>query len=274
MQIKSKISVFQGRHVAEGKKNIQSFPKKSWMKDLELIKKNNIYLLNWILGEEIFSNPLITTKSKVKKILKKFDLKILTICCDYFMTNSILKNKQHSLKILNKIILSCKYLNIKYVEIPFFKKNILENKNQITELSKFLNFVLNKKNYKNIVFCIESNLSLKNYIYLIKKIKNKKNINIIYDTGNSYKFDKNKNFGNEIKLLKKYLKFVHIKDADTKSWSVRLGKGNVDFKRILKILKKNNFNDYFVLQTARAKNDVKEIKRNVKLLEQIGYNFK
>ena len=65
-----------------------------------------------------------------------------------------------------------------------------------------------------------------------------------------------------------------LKDANSKSWTVRLGKGEVNFKRIFKILKKNSYNDYFVLQTARANNDVNEIKGNVNLLEQFGYSFK
>ncbi len=55
---------------------------------------------------------------------------------------------------------------------------------------------------------------------------------------------------------------------------LRLGNGEVNFKRIFKILKKNDYNDYFVLQTARANNDVNEIKRNVKLLKKFGYSFK
>lgn len=274
MKIKSNISVFQGRHVQEGKKNIQVFPKKSWVKDLKLIKKNNFNFFNWILGEEIFSNPLITKKSKVKKILKKLNLVILTICCDYFMSNPILKNKKKSLKILKKISISCKYLGVKYIEIPFFKKNTLKDKDQIKDFSQFLNSIMNKRDLKNIIFCIESDLTLENYIYFIKKIKKKKFVKIIYDTGNSFKIDQNKNFAKEAKVLKKYLKFIHIKDANSKSWTVRLGKGEVNFKRILKILKKNDYNDYFVLQTARAINDVNEIKRNVKLLKQFGYNFK
>ena len=270
----SNISVFQGRHVQEGKKNIQVFPKKSWVKDLNLIKKNNFNFFNWILGEEIFSNPLIIEKSKVKKILKKLNLAILTICCDYFMYTPILKNKKKSLKILEKIAISCKYLGVKYIEIPFFKKNTLEDKDQIKNLSKFLNSILKKKNFKNIVFCIESNLTLKNYIYFMKKIKNEKFVKIIYDTGNSFKNDQNKNFDKEAKVLKKHLKFIHIKDANSKSWTVRLGKGEVNFKRIFKILKKNDYNGYFVLQTARANNDINEIRRNVKLLKQFDTSFK
>tara|TARA_B100001063_G_C16757536_1_gene554032 strand:- start:619 stop:1443 length:825 start_codon:yes stop_codon:yes gene_type:complete len=274
MKIKSNISVFQGRHVKEGKKNIQVFPKKSWVKDLELIKKNNFNFFNWILSEEMYLNPLITEKLKVKKILKKLNLAILTICCDYFMSNPILKNKKKSLKILKKIAISCKYLGVKYIEIPFFKKNILESKDQIKELSQFLNSILNKRDLKNIIFCIESNLTLENYIYFMKNIKYKKFVKIIYDTGNSFKIDQNKNFAKEAEVLKKYLKFIHIKDANSKSWTVRLGKGEVNFKRIFKILKKNSYNDYFVLQTARANNDVNEIKRNVKFLKQFGYSFK
>ncbi len=274
MKSNYKLSVFQGRHVPEGKKNIQVFPKKTWIKDLGLIKKNHFKFFHWVLDNNLSSNPLITEKLKVKRILNKLDIKILGICCDYFMFNAILKNKKKSIQILNKIALSCKFLKINYIEIPFFKDNIIKNKNEIIEICKFFNLIINKNNFKNIKFCIESNLNTKEYIFFLNKIKNKKFIKIIYDTGNSYKFDRNKSFPEEVKKFKKYLDFIHIKDADEKSWTTRLNKGNVNFKRILSTLKKIKYKGYFVLQTARAKNDVTEIKNNIKFLKKLGYDFK
>jgi sugar phosphate isomerase/epimerase len=271
---KFKLSVFQGRHVAEGKKNIQVFPKKTWTKEINLIKKNNFKFFHWVLGRELLSNPLIMQKKKVKKILEKFDIKILAICCDYFMFNSILDNKTNFFKILNRIVLSCKFFGIRYIEIPFFKDNVLQDKNQIIEISNLLNSIINKKKFKKIKFCIESNLNIKQYIFLINKIKNKSAIKIVYDTGNSYKLDKNKNFFEEASKLKKYIHFIHIKDADYKSWTTKFGTGNVNFKRILVVLKKINYKGYLVLQTAREKNDVSEIRRNLRLLRRLGYNFK
>ena len=64
MKIKIKYFSFPRQTCARRKKNIQVFPKKSWVKDLKLIKKNNFNFFNWILGKEIYSNPLLIEKSK------------------------------------------------------------------------------------------------------------------------------------------------------------------------------------------------------------------
>jgi sugar phosphate isomerase/epimerase len=266
-----KLSVFQGRHVPEGKKKIQIYPKKKWVKDLNLIKQNNLKYFHWIVDNQITSNVLFTQKNKVKRIIKNLGIKILAICCDYFMSNPIINNEKKTIVIINKLEKICRFFGIMFIEIPFFKKNKINNKKEIDKIASFFNFIFERKRYKNIYFCLESDLNLKNYIYFINKIKKKKYIKIIYDTGNSYKIDKNKNFFNEAKKLKRYLKFIHIKDASNSKNTVRLGYGKVKFKMILKILNKINFREFIVLQTARAKNDVKEIQRNIIFLKKIGF---
>lgn len=241
------------------------------MQDLSLIKLNNLKYFHWIIDNQIHSNVLFTQKNKVKKIIKNLGIKILAICCDYFMSNPIINNEKKTILIIDKLEKICKHFGIKFIEIPFFKKNKINNKKEIEKIASFFNFIFKRKSYKNIYFCLESDLNLKDYIYFISMIKKKKYIKIIYDTGNSYKVDKNKNFFNEAKELKRYLKFIHIKDASNNRNTVRLGYGKVKFDIILKILNKINFRGFFVLQTARSKNDFKEIRRNILFLKKIGF---
>ena len=101
-------------------------------------------------------------------------------------------------------------------------------------------------------------------INFIKNFKSKR-IGINYDTGNSAGL--NYNFKDEIKYLK-YIKNIHIKDRLLNGGTVRLGKGNWNYKRFFKLIK-NRYNGNFILQTARSKNnnDLKELLINKKFFE-------
>ena len=45
---------------------------------------------------------------------------------------------------------------------------------------------------------------------------------------------------------------VHIKDRKFMGKSIKLGKGNVNFDSVFECLKKNYYNGFFTLQTARS----------------------
>ena len=72
-------------------------------------------------------------------------------------------------------------------------------------------------------------------IKFLKKFKNKK-IGINYDTGNSANL--NYNFADEIKYFS-YVKNIHLKDRLSNGGTVRLGKGNWNYKKFFKLIKKS-----------------------------------
>ena len=75
------------------------------------------------------------------------------------------------------------------------------------------------------------------------------------------------NFDDEIKYFK-YVKNIHIKDRVLNGKTVRLGKGNWDYKKFFKLIK-SKYNGNFILQTARSQSNkhVEEIIINKKFLE-------
>ena len=97
----------------------------------------------------------------------------------------------------------------------------------------------------------------------MKKLNNKFGIN--YDTGNSaslgFDFDEEKKY-------MKYIYNIHIKDRKFRGPSVRLGKGDFDFKNFFLYLKKFNYKGNLILQTARSRNHVREIILNRKFVEK------
>ena len=65
---------------------------------------------------------------------------------------------------------------------------------------------------------------------------------------------------------------IIILDRDDKKKfgkTIRLGMGNCNFKKLFKVLKKNNYNGNLILQTARAKNNshIYELNRNLNFLK-------
>ncbi len=109
-------------------------------------------------------------------------------------------------------------------------------------------------------------IKLKNFI---KKF-NKKNFGINYDTGNSASFDYDST--NEFKQYGKYIKNIHIKDRVYNGKTIRLGKGNADFKKIFKNIYRIKYNNLLIFQTARSlkkNDDINELKININFIKKI-----
>ena len=74
----------------------------------------------------------------------------------------------------------------------------------------------------------------------------------------------------EFKNYGKHIKNIHIKDRLLKGKTIRLGKGNADFKKIFKNINKIKYKKLLILQTARSlrKNeDIEELKINIKYIK-------
>lgn len=89
---------------------------------------------------------------------------------------------------------------------------------------------------------------------------NKKNIFIVYDTGNRLK----KKFFqySEIIRLKKYICHFHLKDKNWKKQNVVMGNGAVDFASVFKAVKKINYNGRFTFETNRGNDPEATMKMN------------
>ena len=102
-------------------------------------------------------------------------------------------------------------------------------------------------------------------IPFIKKFKSNR-VGINYDTGNSASLGYD--LLQELKYFK-YVKNIHIKDRKLFGTTVRLGEGNVDFKKFFKLLHSKNYKGNLILQTARSKNNrhTLELKKNINFIK-------
>ena len=98
----------------------------------------------------------------------------------------------------------------------------------------------------------------------MKKLNKKFGIN--YDTGNSASlgFD-----FNEEKKYFKYVHNIHIKDRIFRGQSVRLGKGDFNFKKFFLYIKKIKYKGNLILQTARSKKHIDEIILNRNFIKKL-----
>ena len=91
------LGFMQGRLVnTEKKGRIQYFPHKNWQKEFEIANNINLKIIEWTINSEnLKKNPLYNGDiNKLKKIVKKFNVKVPSITLDYFMQKPLFKKKR------------------------------------------------------------------------------------------------------------------------------------------------------------------------------------
>ncbi|MDB2652633.1 sugar phosphate isomerase/epimerase, partial [Candidatus Pelagibacter bacterium] len=112
-----------------------------------------------------------------------------------------------------------------------------------------------------ISFEVQVNLKI---ILKFKKDLNNEFFKITFDTGNIFLIDKkNKNLINYLDNVKNFINHIHVKDRNKSGDNVILGSGLINFKNIIKCLKKNKYDKTFTFETNRGVNHLKTAKNNL-----------
>lgn len=250
------IGIFQGRLVPDEKNMIQSFPIKSWEKELMYFTKSNFSLLEWVVDSNYKKNPIISNQG-INKIKNYYnEVKINAVCCDFLMDFPLFSNTYNNdlaNKIIQKLInLSCPNLNINIIELPLLGKSKVEWPN----IDKVIEFFYNSNNFlvqKNIFFALETDLEPSRYSNLLDRLDGL-NVFVNYDVGNSAYW--NYDMLEEFKCYGSKIGTVHIKDCTPDDYSVKLGNGNVDFEEFFNQLSLLNYKGDFIIQGARSADDI------------------
>jgi|TARA_Y100000294_G_scaffold38251_2_gene33998 hexulose-6-phosphate isomerase len=273
----SRIGIMQGRLSRPINNRIQSFPLNSWEDEFYLAKEIGFELIEWVLDENIQDNPILNKKhfSKINFIKNETGININSICCDYFMKNSLSKNSksfsEKNLEIMNFLIEeSCPLNNIKIIDLPLVGEESLKKK-KISEDYKNVLLKLEKKILgNNLMVALETDLGPNELKDFLKNF-NKNAVTVNYDMGNSafWEFEAKKEFLSYGKLISN----VHIKDCTPRDYTVQLGDGNVNFDEIFLLLKKNNYKADFILQAARGENDFQIAKKQFQFAKKYVEKF-
>lgn len=256
---------FQGRMTKPpSKKILQYFPKKNWKNEFLFAEKYNFDFIEYI-GERKFNkdNPIWNYKNlkEINQIVKKRKLQNYSFCDDYFIDNNLIKFKNFE-KYYRTLTKNLALINIKIYVLALFEKSLINKKNFkkfIQRLQDISDFLKEKK----IKLALETNLDVQSINRLIKLIE-RKNVFIVYDTGNRLK-KRNLQY-KEIIKLKKHICHFHIKDKNWKGDNVVLGNGNVNFDLILKAVKINKYKGKFTFETNRGDNPIKTMCNNKNLI--------
>lgn len=266
----SKLGVMQGRLSAPYHNKTQHFPHEFWQDEFYKAKELNLKSIQWVYEyENHHKNPLFLDPYLIKKIASSTGVKVNSVILDFFMEKKLFNENQSTINEnfghLELIIYQCIKANIKIIEIPFVDNSSLkeiENKNLFnSNMMKILKKIENK----NIFLSFETDLDPRSFLDLIKSFEPHK-IFVNYDMGNST--SNNFDFDEEISLLGRYIKNVHIKDRFfNKGNTVPLGAGNTDFKNVFKKLIKINYQGDYILQCARK--DINNIEEKFDPIETI-----
>ena len=261
----SRIGIMQGRLSKPINNKIQSFPVNTWENEFYLAKDIGFELIEWVLDENIEDNPILSKKhfSKINIIKKQTGININSICCDYFMKNSLSRNsesyRKKNLEILNFLIEeSCPLNNIKIIDFPLLGEASLKKKKNLEDYKNIFLKLEKKILDNNLTIALETDLN-PNALRDFLKSFNENAVTMTYDMGNSVflGFEAKKEFSCYGKLISN----VHIKDCTLRDYTVQLGDGNVNFNEIFFLLKKNNYKADFILQAARGEDDFQIAKK-------------
>jgi|TARA_B110000495_G_scaffold38600_1_gene31082 L-ribulose-5-phosphate 3-epimerase len=247
-----KMGIMQGRLSHSINNTIQSFPEKSWAKEFELGQKINLNSIEWIFDSYI-KNPIMNKQiSEINNYIAKFQVKVNSICADYFMINKLFneseKNIKNNLEVLKELAINGKKIGAKIIEIPLVDSSSLKTEKNKKELVTNLKKVISEINDLGLIITLETDLPPKEFLNLLEMFE-KNTVYANYDTGNSASLGYNVN--EEFKILKGKIKNIHLKDRILGGTTVPLGLGNTNFEEFFKTLKKSEYSGDLIIQAAR-----------------------
>ena len=267
-----KFGVMQGRLSPMVNDRIQIFPRKNWKIEFERAKNLRLKYIEWTLDYDTFEhNPIFKASGikEIKKLSKKYSIQIRSLTGDCFMQKPFWKISRNKKLIsdFKRIINSCNKIGIRYVVIPLVDNGRIQNLKMEIKLIKILKSFIKLLKKKNIQILFESDFNPKKLKNFINKF-DKDLFGINYDLGNSASlgYDINEEFESYFEFIKN----IHIKDRILNGNTVRLGKGNANFNKFFKNLKKYRYNNMLIYQTARSNqnNDIEELKKNISFIRK------
>lgn len=255
----SSLGIIQGRLTPMRNSLIQSFPVEKWESEFTIAADIGYEIIEWVIdSDSLKSNPLYSEsgRRKISKIQKASGVRVPSVCCDFFMDHQVHKKTLDSYSargMLFELCRICPEVGIRKIEIPLIGSSSLRTVADKTEMIRLFEHIYPILEAQNLIILIETDLGPTELFDFLERV-NTDRIKVNYDMGNSAYWGFNSE--NEISLYGKYIGNVHIKDCTPARYSVELGQGDVDFDSIFSSLKKGGYRGDFVIQGARARDDV------------------
>ena len=256
--------IMQGR-LSESKKGKLQFLPKNWKIEYDRLKEINLDYIELFTTKFKDRSPIWNeNNSTLKKKIYQTNLKKIILCDNYAFKKSLISinYKNYFNKITNKL---SSFPN-SVLLIPI--ENFLFEKKNYKKLIKAVNYFLINSKKKGIEISFEVQVTSKTILKFKKDLKNKL-FKITFDTGNIFLIDKdNKRLNSYLRKTKNFINHIHLKDRDEFGNNVVLGTGLINFKNILKSLKKINYNKTFTFETSRGNHYLTTAKNNLALVKK------
>ena len=251
-----KIGIMQGRLSELYNGKIQSFPATSWQQEFKKASSCDFDVIEWIF--DVYSpNPILSSEgiSEIKSLKGKYDIEVNSICADYFMEKKLFGESQYNIEknidILKKLILQSKKLEATNIDIPLVDSSSLKTTNDKLELKKNLEKIILLAEKNDVIIVLETDLPPLDFKNLFLEF-NFPNLMANYDSGNSASLGYNSK--EELTVLRKWIKNVHIKDRKLHGVTVPLGTGDTDFDMLFSTLLEIHYSGDLIIQGSRTTN--------------------
>jgi len=250
------IGIMQGRMVPPTDNRIQCFPRERWADEFELAAQAGLDCIEWIYdlyGADV--NPLATDSGleKLRDLSRQHNVKILSVCADYFMDKPLVRASQTELEdrlnTLYWLLEQGRMIGIKRMVIPFVDASRIDSQAEFEGVVTLLKRVLEQARQAGIEIHLETSLTPSRFAELLSKLPDPL-LKVNYDSGNSSSLGYAPR--EEFAAYGERVGSVHIKDRLLGASTVPLGKGDADFRALLESLKKVAYKGDFILQVARG----------------------
>jgi L-ribulose-5-phosphate 3-epimerase len=254
------IGVMQGRLVPRIDGRIQAFPADRWRDEFDLARTYGFESIEFIFEAENFeSNPLYTEagRAEINALRARTGVAVPSICADYFMDRPFFRVppalQDESTAVLKRLIGYAAGIGAMRIEIPCVDRASIDSKTHKETLVRQVSQCLSLAERYAMEIVFETSLPPEEFRELLERFRHPL-IKANYDTGNSASLGYDP--VQELTILGPRVSNIHIKDRLLHGSTVPLGTGNARFPEIFKTLAQIGYRGDFILQTARAADDI------------------
>ena len=266
------LGVMQGRLLPKYNGRFQAHPVGYWQNEFEVARDIGFKHIEFILDHnDALINPLLNAEgvTEIKKHIANTGVKVRSICADYFMEAPLHSADesvaQSSFQVMTHLMKSVGPLETECIVLPCVDQSSVSSNADKERLIRVLQKLSKNCEELNLTIALEMDLNPDEFHFLLKELP--ETITVNYDTGNSAAlgFD----IEEEFDAYGHRISDIHLKDRELGGGSVKLGKGNTDFKKVIQSIKKINYNGIIVMQAYRDDEGVGILKAQLNTLQNI-----
>jgi hexulose-6-phosphate isomerase len=273
----AKIGIMQGRLVPPTEGRIQCFPRLNWADEFGLGASAGIDCIEWIYdlyGADV--NPIASDAgvAKMKDLVHKTGVQVLSICADYFMERPLVRasagETAERLAIFDWLLGRGQMLGINRVVVPFVDASRIDTDAEFEGVIGTLRCILPMAERTGIEIHLETSLEPGRFAALLERLPQPL-LKANYDSGNSSSLGYHP--AEEFAAYGKRVGSVHIKDRLLGGSTVPPGKGSADFPALVQSLQSSEYRGDYILQVARGEpgDEVAWIRQNRAFVVEHGF---